>query len=63
MTKSDLIDALQQHINDDAAVHQTLLEAVKGFDGDTDKLEKELDKHIKKTEDSHQTLLELANDL
>lgn len=63
MTKSELIDALQQHINDDAAVHYSLLEAVKAFDGDTDKLEKELDKHIKKTEDGHQVLLELANDL
>jgi len=63
MTKSELIDALQGHITDDAAVHQVLLEAVQGFDGDTEKLEKELDKHIRKTEDGHQALLELANDL
>ena len=63
MTKSELIDALQGHINDDAAVHQALLEAVQNFDGNTDKLEKELEKHIKKTGNGHQVLLELANDI
>ena len=63
MTKQELIDALQQHISDDAAVHQGLLEAVQNFDGDTDKLEQELDKHIKKTEKGHKKLLSFANDL
>ena len=63
MTKQELIDALMGHIEGDADIHQTLLEAVQNFDGDTDKLEAELDKHIKKTEDGHQKLLELANDL
>ena len=63
MTKAELIDALQGHISDDAAVHQSLLEAVQGFEGDTDKLEKELEKHIRKVDDGHQVLLSLANDL
>ena len=63
MTKFELISAEQKHMVDDEAVHQILLEAVEGFDGDTDKLEKELGKHIKKTKAGHETLLELANAL
>ena len=63
MTKEQLLDALQAHKADDALVHQNLLEAVQGFDGDTKKLELELDKHIKKTDDGHDNLIAIANDL
>ena len=63
MTKQELIDAIQAHKDDDAAVHQSLLEAVQSYDGDTKQLEKQLDVHIEKTDKGHDKLLDLANDL
>ena len=63
MTKQELVDAIQAHKDDDAAVHQELVSAVQSFDGDTKQLEKQLDVHIEKTDKGHDKLLELANDL
>ena len=63
MNKSELLAALQAHKSDDSSAHQGLLEAVQGFDGDTKKLELELDKHIKKTDDGHDNLIAIANNL
>ena len=63
MTKEELVAAIQAHANDDESVHQVLLEAVQNFDGDTDKLEKILVKHIEKTDQGHIDLIAEANDL
>ena len=63
MTKQELIDAIQAHKDSDAAVHLELMNAVKDFDGDTKKLEKQLDVHTEKTDKGHDKLIIIANDL
>ena len=63
MTKQELIDAIQAHKDEDAAVHQDLVNAVQLYNGDTGKLEKQLDVHIEKTDKGHEKLITIANDL
>ena len=63
LSKEELVAAIQAHKDDDAAVHLELMNAVQSYDGDTKKLERQLDVHTQKTDKGHDTLLDLANDL
>ena len=63
MTKQDLIDAIQAHKDEDAAVHIQLMYAVQSYDGDTKQLEKQLEVHTEKTDKGHDKLITIANDL
>jgi len=69
LTKEEIRGAVQDHADTDKTTHEGLLAAVVAYNeenGSTperEKLQKELEKHVKKTDDGHNELLALIDEI